>query len=347
MYIALAPQQARSRRSSSDVKAIVLDGFGGPEVLKLAAAEAPVAGPGGVLIRVHATSVNRPDVAQRQGKYPPPPGESPLLGLEVAGVVEAVGAGVMDLARGERVCALLGGGGYAELAVAHAGHVMRIPENLSFEQAACICETYLTAYMNLVLYARLTDGETVLLHGGGGGVTTAALQIVKALQPRTRVFVTASTPKVERVAALGADVVIDYKKEDFAEAVLRHTDKRGVDVILDHLGAAYLAQNIRSLAVGGRLALIGVMGGTKAELDLGRVLLKRLSILGSVLRPRPVAEKTAIIRAFERDVMPHLASGHIAPLIHRVYPLAQAAEAHRTMESSEHFGKLVLRVTEG
>jgi NADPH2:quinone reductase len=326
------------------MKAILLDGFGGPEVLKPGEAEAPVAGPGRVLIRVHATSVNRPDVVQRQGNYPAPPGESPLLGLEAAGTVAALGAGVTDLGIGERVFALLGGGGYAELAVAHAGLVMRIPASLSFEQAACICETYLTAYMNLFLYARLADGETALLHGGGGGVTTAAMQIVKVLQPKTRLLVTASTAKVERVAALGADVVIDYKKEDFADAVLRHTDKRGVDVILDHLGGAYLAQNVRSLAIGGRLALIGVMGGRKAELDLGRVLANRLSILGSVLRPRPVAEKTAIVRAFERDVMPQFAAGRIAPLIHHVYPFEQAAEAHRAMESSEHFGKLVLRV---
>jgi NADPH:quinone reductase len=325
----------------------VLDGFGGPEVLKAGSVEAPVAGSGQLLIRVQATSVNRPDVVQRQGNYPPPPGESPLLGLEAAGTVEALGQGVTGFALGERVFALLGGGGYAELAVAHAGHVMRMPRNLSFEQAACICETYLTAYMNLFLYARLADGETVLLHGGGGGVTTAAMQIVKALQPKTRVLVTASTAKVERVAKLGADVVIDYKNEDFADAVLRHTDNRGADVILDHLGGSYLAQNVRALAVGGRLALIGVMGGRKAELDLGRVLVSRLSILGSVLRPRPVAEKAAIVRAFERDVMPHFASGRIAPLIHRVYALEQAAEAHRAMESSQHFGKLVLRVAEG
>ena len=181
------------------MKAIVLDGFGGPEVLKPGDVEAPTAGPGRVLIRVHATSVNRPDVIQRQGHYPPPPGESPILGLEAAGTVEALGAGVTGFARGERVLALLGGGGYAELAVAHAGHVMRIPPSLSFEQAACICETYLTAYMNLFLYARLADGETVLLHGGGGGVATAAMQIVKALAPRARMLVTASTGKVERV----------------------------------------------------------------------------------------------------------------------------------------------------
>jgi NADPH2:quinone reductase len=326
------------------LKAILLDGFGGPEVLTPGEAEAPAAGPNRVLIRVHATSVNRPDAVQRQGHYPAPAGESPILGLEAAGTVEALGDGVTDLARGERVFALLGGGGYAELASAHAGHVMRIPANLSFEQAACICETYITAFMNLFLYARLADGETVLLHGGGGGVATAAMQIVKALTPRARILVTASTAKVERVKALGADVVIDYKTEDFADAVQRHTDKRGVNVILDHLGGGYLAQNVRSLATGGRLAVIGVMGGRTAELDVGRVLANRLSILGSVLRPRPVAEKAAIIHAFERDVMPYVAAGRILPLIQRVYPLEQAAEAHRAMEAGEHFGKLVLRV---
>jgi NADPH:quinone reductase len=326
------------------VKAIIMDGNGGPEVLKLGTAPEPAADAGRVLIRVHATSVNRPDVVQRQGNYPPPPGESPILGLEAAGTVEAVGLGVSGFTRGERVFALLGGGGYAELAAAHAGHVMRIPPNLSFEQAACICETYLTAYMNVFIYARLADGETVLLHGGGGGVTTAALQLVKTLRPGTRVVVTASAGKVERVKAQGADLVIDYKAEDFADAVLRYTDKRGVNVILDHLGAAYLAQNVKALATGGRLALIGVMGGRKAELDLGRVLQQRLSILGSTLRPRPVEEKAAIIRAFEAEALPHFASGRIVPLVHHVYDLAQAAEAHRAMEASEHFGKLVLRV---
>jgi putative PIG3 family NAD(P)H quinone oxidoreductase len=328
------------------MKAILQDGFGGPEVLELGDADAPTAGPGRVLIRVAATSVNRPDIVQRQGHYPPPPGESAILGLEAAGTVVAVGPDVAEFAAGERVFALLGGGGYAELAAAHAGHVMLIPATLSFEAAACICETYITAYMNLFLNARLADGETVLLHGGGGGVTTAAMQIVKALAPRARLFVTASAGKVERVARLGADAVIDYRAEDFAEAVLRLTNQRGADVILDHIGGAYLAQNQKALAIGGRLALIGVMGGRKAELDLGRVLTQRQSILGSVLRPRTVEQKSQIIRAFEREVLPHFASGKIAPLIHEVYPLARAADAHRAMEASSHFGKLVLRVPE-
>jgi NADPH:quinone reductase len=347
MYIARARQQARGAAHPirrGDVKAILQTGFGGPEVLELGEAQSPTVPPGRILIRVHATSVNRPDVVQRQGHYPPPPGESPLLGLEAAGTVEALGAGVTGFTRGERVFALLGGGGYAELALAHAGHVLRIPVNMSFEQAACICETYLTAYMNLFLYAKLVDGETVLLHGGGGGVTTAAMQLVRTLAPRARLLVTASPAKVERVKALGADVVIDYKNEDFAEAVLRHTEKRGADVILDHLGGSYLKQNVRVLAIGGRLAVIGVMGGRTGELDVGRVLVNRLRILGSVLRPRPVEEKAAIVRAFEHDVLPHFAEGRITPLIHRVYPLEQAAEAHRAMEAGEHFGKLVLRV---
>ena len=331
------------------MKAILQDAFGGPEVLRFGEAPAPPVVPGRVSIRVGATSVNRPDIVQRQGNYPPPPGESPILGLDAAGTIEEVGAGVTGFARGERVFALLGGGGYAELAVAHAGHVLKTPKSLSVEQAACIPETYLTAYMNVFGNARLADGETVLLHGGGGGVTTAAMQLCKVLAPRARVLVTASTGKVERVAALAAELgldcaAIDYKREDFADAVLRHTDKRGADVILDHIGGAYLAQNLKALAVGGRLALIGVMGGRKAEIDLARVLVQRIAIVGSVLRPRPVDEKTALIRRFERDVLAHFTAGRIAPLIHRVYPLAQAAEAHRAMEAGEHFGKLVLEV---
>jgi putative PIG3 family NAD(P)H quinone oxidoreductase len=326
------------------LKAIVQDGFGGPEVMRLDDVETPPLAPGRVLIRVAATSVNRPDIVQRQGHYPPPPGESEILGLEAAGTVEALGAGVAGFARGERVLALLGGGGYAEIASVDARHVLRIPDRLSFEQAACVCETYLTAYMNLFLNARLADGETVLLHGGGGGVTTAAMQLCAALAPNAHVLVTASPGKVARVAALGAELVIDYRAEDFADAALRHTGKRGVDVILDHLGGQYLAQNVRALAIGGRLALIGVMGGRKAELDLGRVLVQRLTIVGSVLRPRPPEEKAAIIGRFAADVMPHFATGRIAPLVDRVYPLAEAAAAHRAMETGAHFGKLVLRV---
>jgi putative PIG3 family NAD(P)H quinone oxidoreductase len=290
--------------------------------------------------------VNRPDIVQREGRYPPPPGESAVLGLDAAGTVEAVGEGVTDFARGDRVMALLAGGGYAEFAAAPAGQVLRIPERLSFAAAACIPETYITAYMNVFLYAKLADGETVLLHGGGGGVTTAAMQLCAVLAPRAHVLVTASPGKVERVAALGGvERVIDYRSEDFAAAVLEHTDKRGVDVILDHIGGPYLEKNVNALAVGGRLALIGIMGGRHAELDLARVLTRRLSILGSVLRPRALEEKAAIMRAFARDVLPHFASGRIAPLVDRIYALEDVAAAHRDLEAGRHFGKLVLAVT--
>ena len=240
--------------------------------------------------------------------------------------------------------ALLGGGGYAELAVAHAGHVMRIPPNLSFEQAACICETYLTAFMNLFLYARLADGETVLLHGGGGGVTTAAMQIVKALAPRARLLVTASTGKVERVESARRRRRHRLQEGRFRRSraaphgkTRRRRHPRPLGRLVPRAERA-LARRRRAAGRDRR------HGRAQGELDVGRVSVNRLSILGSVLRPRPVEEKTAIIHAFERDVMPYFAAGRIAPLIHRVYPLEQAAEAHRAMEAGEHFGKLVLRV---
>jgi putative PIG3 family NAD(P)H quinone oxidoreductase len=324
------------------MKAVELERFGPPEVMRIGEVERPVPGEGQVLVAVAATSVNRPDVIQREGRYPPPPGDSEILGLEIAGTIVEGGA-ARGFAAGDRVLALVGGGAYAEYAVAHAGHVMRIPERLSFEQAACIPETYITAYMNVFRGARLGAGETALLHGGGGGVNTAAIQLCKALNPTGRVIVTASTGKVERVAALGADVVIDYRRENFAEAVLAATAGNGVDVILDHLGASYLESNLRALAVNGRLALIGTMGGRKAEIDLGRLMVKRQTMLGSVLRPRPVAEKAEIIAEFESVVMPLFASGRIQPVIDCVLPLEDVVAAHRKMEASEHFGKIVLK----
>lgn len=326
------------------MKAILLDGFGGAERMRLGDAPAPRPEAHQVLIRVAATSVNRPDVIQREGHYPPPPGESEILGLEAAGTIEAVGEDVRGLTPGQRVAALLGGGGYAELTVADARHVIPIPDSVSFEEAACLCETYITAYHNLFIGARLTDGEWVLLHGGGGGVTTAAMQLVAALAPASRMIVTASAGKLRRVIDLGAHTVVDYRNEDFVDAVARATDGRGVDVILDHIGAAYLERNMKALAVGGRIALIGIMGGRKAEIDLGRLLVKRQEIIGSVLRPRPADEKAGIIARFREAVMPLVAERRIVPLIDRVYRLEEAAEAHRRMERGGHFGKIVLRV---
>ncbi len=326
------------------MKAILLDGFGGPERMRLGEAPAPRPAPHEVLIRVAATSVNRPDVIQREGNYPPPPGESEILGLEAAGTIEAVGSDVRDLTPGQRVAALLGGGGYAELAVVDARHVLPLPDSITFEEAACICEAYITAFLNLFIGARLADGEWVLLHGGGGGVTTAAMQLVAALAPASRMIVTASKGKLERVAELGAHTVADYRNEDFVDAVSRATSGRGVDVILDHIGGPYLERNMRALAANGRIALIGIMGGRKAEIDLGRLLVKRQEIIGSVLRPRPADEKARIIARFREAVMPLFATRRIVPLIDRVYPLEEAAEAHRRMERGEHFGKIVLKV---
>jgi len=324
------------------MKAILLDGFGGPERMRRGDAPDPRPAPGEVLIRIAATSVNRPDILQREGKYPPPPGASEILGLECSGTIEEIGADVRGFSPGQRVAALLAGGGYAELAAVDARHVVALPDSTSFEEGACLCEAYITAYMNLFLGARLTDGETVLLHGGGGGVATAAMQLVRALAPSSRMIVTASRGKLERVAALGADPAVDYREEDFVDAVRRATGDRGVDVILDHIGGPYLERNQRALATGGRIALIGTMGGRKAEIDLGRLLVKRQEIIGSVLRPRPADEKAAIVARFRDAVMPLVAERRVVPPIDRVYPLGQAADAHRRMDRGEHFGKIVL-----
>lgn len=318
--------------------------FGGAEVLKIGEAARPSPGAGQVLVKVAATSVNRPDIVQREGNYPPPRGDSEILGLEVAGTIDTIGQGVSGWCVGDRVMTLVGGGGYAEYAVAYANHLLPIPESMSFEEAACVCETYITAYLNVFMIGGLMDGDSVLLHGGGGGVSTAAVQLCKALTPNVRVIVTASPGKVERVKALGADRAIDYQAQDFAEEIRGYTDKQGVQVILDHIGAAYLAPNMKSLAVGGRLVIIGVMSGVKAELNLARMMVKRQQIIGSVLRSRPVAEKAAIVAGFTGVVLPLLAQRTIVPLVHQVYALDDVARAHRDMEASAHFGKIVLSV---
>ena len=324
------------------MKAIILKDFGGPEMMEFAEVDTPSPKGDQILIKVMNTSVNRPDVIQRQGNYPPPPGDSEILGLEVAGTVEAVGTDATRFKIGDRVVALVGGGGYAEYALAYEEHAMTIPDSVSFEQAACICETYITAYLNLFMLAELEGKNSVLIHGGGGGIATAAIQLCKALSAETTIIVTASSGKLERVSAQGADHVIDYREQDFAEEIRRITEKRGVDVILDHIGAQYLEANMKSLAKAGTLMLIGVMGGIKAELNLATMMVKRQRIIGSVLRSRPVTEKAAIINQFESEVMPLFAAGTIEPLIDTRYALKDAAEAHRMMEKSGHFGKIVL-----
>ena len=326
------------------MKAVLQTEFGGADTLHIGETEKPEPGQGQIRIRVVATTVNRADCVQRQGNYHQPTGDSPILGLEVAGSVDAVGPGVTGFEVGERVMSLVGGGGYAGYAVAYACHVMRVPERLDFQQAACVCETYITAYLNIFMLAGLKDGETVLVHGGGGGVNTSAIQLCKTLTPNATVIITASTGKVERVRALGANHVIDYQTEDFVDGVAAATGTRGADVILDHLGGAYLKRNLRSLALSGRLVIIGLMGGAKSEINLGPLMVRRQRILGSVLRSRPVDEKAVITREFNETVVPLFADGRIEPLISQVLPLEEAAAAHRMMESSAHFGKIVLAV---
>jgi putative PIG3 family NAD(P)H quinone oxidoreductase len=328
------------------MKAVLLDEFGGPERLRLGDVPSPAPADGQVRIRVAATSVNRPDIVQREGHYPPPKGESEILGLEVAGTIDELGPGVSGWEVGDRVMTLVGGGGYAEYALAYADHLLCVPDSMSNAEAACVCETYITAYLNVFRLGGLRDGQNVLLHGGGGGVNTAAIQLCRRLTPDARIMVTASAGKLERVRGLGAHLVVDYRAQDFAEAVREFTDRAGAHVILDHIGATYLARNMKALGVGGTLVIIGVMGGAKAELNLALMMVKRQRIIGSVLRSRPRAEKAGIIDDFRSTVLPLLAERRIVPLLHAELPLAEVRRAHEMMEAGEHFGKIALRVAE-
>lgn len=325
------------------MRAIVIEKPGDETVLRIGEADAPPLGTADLRIRVAATAVNRADLLQRQGLYPPPLGASPILGLECAGTVIEIGAGVAGWQIGDRAMALLAGGGYAEEVVVDAGSALRVPDRLSFDEAAAVPEVFLTAYLNLFELGALPDAGTALVHGGGSGVGTAAIQLVKAAGGR--IFVTAgSDQKCARCRDLGADLAIHYRNERFAEKVREATGGRGVDVVLDSIGAPYLEPNVASLAIGGRLVLIGLMGGAKTELNLATLLAKRISVIGSTLRARPVAEKAAIVAGFERRFGADLAAGRIRPIVDRVLALDQAGDAHRAMKASEHFGKIVLRV---
>jgi putative PIG3 family NAD(P)H quinone oxidoreductase len=327
------------------MKAVILKGFGGVEMLVVGEVKKPEPGKGQVLVKVMATSINRADLLQREGKYPPPPGDSEILGLEVAGEIEKVGPGVIGWDKGERVMSLVGGGGYAEYAVAETSHLMRIPHIMSYTEAACVCEAYITAFLNIFMIGGLVDGNTVIIHGGGGGVNTAGIQLCKVLMPNVRVIVTASPKKMERVSDLGADLAINYHETpDFSGIVNAFTEKKGVDVILDHVGANYLAPNMASLGYGGRLVIIGVISGSKAELNLASLMVMRQRIIGSVLRSRPVQDKGEIVAEFARTVLPKFADRTIVPVIDRVLPIDQIADAHRIMKECRHFGKIVLRI---
>lgn len=327
------------------MKAVLMDGFGGVEVMKVGEVDIPVPGEGQVLLCVHATSINRPDLVQREGKYPPPPGDSEILGLEVAGTIEAVGPGVTGWQVGERVMTLVGGGSYAEYAVAYAGHLMRIPESMSFEEAACVCESYITAFLNVFMIGDFQDKQTAILHGGGGGVNTAAIQLCRALAPASKLIVTAAPEKMERVKEIGADFLINFRETpDFTEVVKEFTNKKGVDLILDHVGAKYLAPNMNSLGYKGKLVIIGVISGIKAELNLALMMVKRQQIIGSVLRSRPVPEKSEIVAEFTRRALPKFADRTIVPIIEKVFTIDQVVEAHKMMEEDRHFGKIVLKI---
>lgn len=321
------------------MRAITFDQQGSEEVLRIADVAPPRLGPDDLRIAVRATSVNRADLLQRQGSYPPPPGASEILGLECAGVIKEVGANVQQWRAGERVMALLPGGGYAEEVVVHAGSAMRVPDALSDEEAAAIPEVFLTAFLNIFELARAQRGETVLIHGGGSGVGTAATTLCKLAG--MRVIVTAgSAEKCALCVAHGADVAINYREEDFA------LKARGTNVILDHIGARYLPRDLEALAPGGRVVIIGSMGGERtAAIDVAMLLGKRAQILGSTLRARPVEEKAAMVAAFMARFGEDMDAGRVRPVIHTVLPLERAADAHRLMAASEHFGKIVLKVS--
>ncbi|HEV7919187.1 MAG TPA: NAD(P)H-quinone oxidoreductase [Thermoanaerobaculia bacterium] len=321
------------------MRAITFDHFGDEDVLRIADVPAPKVAADDLRIAVRATAVNRADLLQRQGHYPPPPGASEILGLEAAGVVSEVGANVRGWQVGERVMALLPGGGYAEEAVVHAGSAMHVPETLSDEEAAAVPEVFLTAHHNLFDLARIKPGERALIHGGGSGVGTAATTLLGLAGARVLVTV-GSEEKARQCLAHGADVAINYKTEDFVEKA------RNVDVILDHLGASYLPRDLQALGDGGRVVIIGSMGGERtAAVDVGMLLHKRLQVLGSVMRPRPASAKAEIVASFLARFGADLEAGRIRPVIYRVMPLEEAAEAHRLMKSSEHFGKIVLTVS--
>jgi NADPH2:quinone reductase len=318
---------------------------GGPEVLAKATGPVPVPGAGEILIRVLAAGVNRPDVEQRKGNYPPPQGASPELGLEVAGEVAALGQGVARFAVGDRVCALVNGGGYAEYCVAPATQALPWPAGYDAIRAAALPETFFTVWANLFGHGKLASGETVLVHGGTSGIGVTAIRLAKAFG--ARVLGTAGTPdKCRAMLELGADAAIDYRQQDFV-AEVKALAPEGVNVVLDMVGASYFQRNLRCLARDGRLVMIAFLGGSEAEkVDLRPIMVKRLTVTGSTMRPRTAAEKGAIADALREQVWPLLARGECAPPINHVFPLAEAAAAHRLMESSEHIGKIVLRVAD-
>jgi putative PIG3 family NAD(P)H quinone oxidoreductase len=323
--------------------AITITQPGGPEVLAWTEQPDPRPGPGEVVLDVAATAVNRADLLQRQGNYAPPPGVTDVPGLECAGTVAALGEGVTDIEVGAQVCALLSGGGYATKVAVPAGQVMPLPSTVDIVTAAGLPEVAATVWSNVVMVAGLTAGETLLVHGGASGIGTHAIQVAKAIG--ARVAVTAgSVERLERCAELGAEILVNYREEDFVEAVKDATDGRGVDVVLDNMGAKYLPRNVDVLARLGRLVVIGMQGGVKGELNIGKLLAKNGTVTATSLRYRPVAEKTAICRELVEKLWPLIDAGEVRPITHEVLPVEQAGDAHRKLEEGGVLGKLLLRM---
>lgn len=326
------------------MRAVEISAFGPPSVLQLGQRPRPAPGAGELLIRVSASGVNRPDVLQRTGNYPVPPGASDIPGLEVAGVIadgDSLALAQAGLAIGQRVCALVAGGGYAEYCVAPIGQCLPVPAGLSDIEAASLPETFFTVWSNVFDRARLQAGEIILIQGGSSGIGVTAIQMAKAFG--AQVFVTAgSTEKCQACLALGADHAINYRSHDFAQELMRLTDNAGVDIILDMVAGAYIAKEVQCLREDGRLVMIAVQGGVKSEFNAGLVLRRRLTITGSTLRPRPIAFKTAIAQACRDRVWPLIEQGRIKPVIHSVFAAADAAQAHELMESNQHIGKIML-----
>ena len=325
------------------MKGITLKGFGGPEVLTLAEVPDPKPGPDQVLVRVRASALNRADTMQRLGQYPPPPGESELLGLELAGDVEGWGSGVSGFKKGQRVFGLVGGGGYAQYAVIDKEMAMTIPDGWSYEQAAAVPEVFFTANETIFVLGELKPGESILIHAGGSGVGTAGIQMAHHIGAKVY-FTAGSADKIAKAMALGAEAGINYKTHDFAEEIKRLTKGAGVDVVEDFLAASYFQRNLDVLRIGGRLILVALMGGNKTDVNLAQVMTKRLQIKGSVMRSRPLQDKREITRRFRERWLPELAAGHIKPIVDSVYPLAEAATAHVAMDANRNFGKLILKV---
>jgi putative PIG3 family NAD(P)H quinone oxidoreductase len=323
------------------MRAVIASEPGGPEVLDVTDLPDPVAGAGEVVLDLAGTAVNRADTLQRQGKYPPPRGASDVLGLECSGVVSAVGSGVDGWSVGDEACALLAGGGYAERVLVPAGQLMPVPAGVDLVVAGSLPEVACTVWSNVFMIAGLQPDETLLVHGGSGGIGTMAIQLASALG--SRVITTAgSAEKLAVCESLGADVTINYRDQDFVEVVKEVSDGKGADVILDNMGASYLGRNIDALATEGRLVIIGMQGGVKGELNIGKLLAKRGAVIATSLRARPVEEKAAICASVVEHVWPLIADGSVRPVVHTRLPLEKAAEAHRMMESGDHIGKIML-----